>query len=79
MRVVLREGAHAHDAVDRARRLIAMHDAEFGNLQRQIAIGLQAILENLDMAGTVHRLQREDAFVLGHRREHVLAVGLPMA
>ena len=68
MRVVLGEGAHPHHAVDRARRLVAMHDAEFGDLHRQVAIGLQAVLEDLDMAGAVHRLQREDAFVLGLRR-----------
>ena len=79
MRVVLREGAHAHHAMHRARRLVAMHDAEFGDLHRQVAIGLQAVLEDLHMAGAVHRLQREDALVLGRGDEHVLAIGLPMA
>ena len=65
MRVVLREGAHAHHAMQRARRLVAMHDAELGETQRQLAIGAQAVLEDLDMAGAVHRLQRIDALVLG--------------
>ena len=33
MRVVLRKAAHAHQAVHRARRLVAMHHAEFGQAQ----------------------------------------------
>ena len=65
MRVVLGEGAHAHQAVQRAGRLVAMHDAEFGHAQRQFAIGAQAVLEDLDMARAVHRLDGEDALVLG--------------
>ena len=36
MRVVLRERAHPHHAMQRARRLIAMDEAEFGEAQRQI-------------------------------------------
>ena len=38
MCVVLCEAAHAHQAVHGARRLIAVHDAEFGEAQRQVAI-----------------------------------------
>ncbi len=79
VRVVLREGAHPHDAVQRARRLVAMDDAEFRNLQRQIAIALQPVLEDLHVAGAVHRLQREDAIVLRLGDEHVLAIGAPVA
>ena len=86
MRVVLGERAHAHHAMQRARGLIAMHDAEFGEPQRQLAIRAQAVLEDLDMAGAVHRLQRIDALVLrlgvvagGARHEHVLAIPAPMA
>ena len=84
MRVVLGEGANAHQAVQGARRLVAMHDAEFGHAQRQFAIGAQAVLENLDMARAVHRLDREDALVLGlvargFRHEHVFAEPAPMA
>ena len=68
----------------RARRLVAMHHAEFGQTQRQVAIALQAVLEDLHMARAVHRLQRKPALVLGLvagglRREHVLAVPVPMA
>jgi hypothetical protein len=60
VRVVLREAAHAHQAVQRAGRLVAMHVAEFGQPDRQVAVALQAVLEDLHMAGAVHRLERED-------------------
>src|SRR6516225_10414133 len=61
-----------------------MHHAELGKAQRQVAVALQAMLEDLHMARTIHRLQREPALVLGLvarrlRREHVLAVPVPMA
>ena len=62
--VVLGKGAHAHEAVQRARRLVAVHFAELGDLVRQVAVGLQAVLENLDMAGAVHRLDHIGALVL---------------
>ena len=64
MRIVLGERAHAHQPVQRAGRLEAMHLAEFGDLHRQIAVGLQPVLENLHVAGAVHRLDRIDALVL---------------
>ena len=64
---------------NRAGRLVAVDDAEFGDLHRQIAIGFEAVLEDLHMARTIHRLQGEDAFVLGLCDEHVLAKRLPMA
>src|SRR6202045_2592951 len=79
MRVVLGEGAHPDDAVDRAGRLVAVDDAEFGDLHRQVAIGFEAVLEDLHVAGTIHRLQGEDAFILGLGDEHVLAKRLPMS
>ena len=84
VRVVLGEAAHPHQAVHGARRLVAMHHAELGEPQRQIAVALQTMLEDLHVAGAVHRLQREPALVLGVvagrlRGEHVLAVPLPVA
>src|ERR1700730_2079950 len=79
MRVVLGEGAHPHEAMNRAGRLVAVADAKFGDFHRQVAIGFEAVLEDLHVAGTIHRLEGEDAFVLGHRDEHVLAKRLPMA
>ena len=47
--------------------------------KRQVAIALQAILEDLNMAGAVHRLAAEHALVRGLGDEHVLAELLPMA
>ena len=40
VRVVLRERAHAHQAVQRARGLVAVAGAELGHAQRQVAIDL---------------------------------------
>ena len=86
MRVVLGEGAHAHDAMQRPRRLVAVDDAEFGQAQRQLAIGAQAVLEDLDVAGAVHRLDGVDALVFllcvvagRARHEHVFAIPAPVA
>ena len=84
MRVVLGEGANPHQPMQRAGRLIAMDHTEFGHAQRQFAIRPQAVLENLDVARAVHRLDGEDALVLGlvtrrFRHEHVFAKPAPMA
>ena len=79
VRVVLREVAHAQQPVQRARRLVAVHLAELGELQRQVAIALEAVLEDLHVAGAVHRLAAEHALVRQHPVvEHVLAVVLPV-
>src|SRR5436190_526128 len=78
MRVVLGEGAHPHDAVQRTRRLVAVAAAEFGEPQRQFAIAPQPVAEDQDMAGTVHRLQRENFLVPALGNEHVLAEILPV-
>ena len=84
MRVVLGKAAHAHQPVQRAGRFVAMNIAEFRKLYRQIAVGLQAVLEDLDVARTVHRLQRKDAIVVGiiagdRHLEHRVAIPAPMA
>ncbi len=85
VRVVLREAAHAQEPVQRARRLVAMHRAELGNAERQVAIRLQAVLENLDMARAVHRLDDVDPIAVVDliarrlRHEHVLAERHPVA
>ena len=54
MRVILRKSAHPHQPVHRTGGLVAMHYAEFGQAQRQVAIALQSMLEDLHMPGTVH-------------------------
>ena len=87
--VVLREVAHAHDAVQRARRLEAMARTKLGHAQRQLAIAAKALVEYLHVTGAVHRLQREDALVVVGQELaqaflvlaeiHVLAELLPVA
>ena len=59
VRIVLGERAHPHDAVQRAGRLVAVAGAELRQPQRQLAVGAQALAEDLDVARAVHRLQRE--------------------
>ena len=64
VRVVLRERAHPHQAVQRAGGLVAVHLAEFGEAHRQVAVAAQPVLEDLHVARAVHRLDGVDA-VLG--------------
>ena len=66
--VVLGELAHAHDAVQRAVRLVAVAAAEFGEPQRQVAIGFDALAEDQDMRRAVHRLQRHQVAFAGQDR-----------
>jgi hypothetical protein len=49
--VVLREAAHAHEAVQRARGLVAVAGAEFAVAQRQVAVAAQALVEDLHVPG----------------------------
>ncbi len=58
VRVVLRELADPHDAVQRAVRLVAVAAAELGHAQRQLAIAGDALLEDQHVGRAVHRLQR---------------------
>ena len=51
--------------------------AEFAKTQWQIAVALDTLVKDDDVAGAVHRLQGEVAFLaLGH--EHVFAVLVPV-
>jgi len=52
--------------------------AELAEAQRQVAVALDAVLEDQDVTGTVHRLERVIA-LLRFRREHVVAVLVPVA
>ena len=67
MRVVLGELAHPHDAVQRAVRLVAVAAAELGHADRQVAIAVDALLEDQDVRRAVHRLQRHQ---VGLARQH---------
>ena len=77
MAIVLRKGTHPHDAVQAAGRLVAVTLSELTKPQRQIAVALDALLEDDDVTRAVHRLERIVAlFRLGHK--HVLAVLVPV-
>src|SRR6185436_16802870 len=60
------------------RRLVAVHHAELGDAVGQLAVRTQPVLENLDVARAIHRLDRKFALILGDGAEHVLAVPLPV-
>ena len=78
VRVVLHEAADAHDAVQGAARLVARAVAELGKAERQVLVAPGAALEDLDRAGAVHRLHREEP-LLALGDEHVLLVVRPVA
>ena len=76
--IVLSEAAHAHDAVQTARGLVAVALAKLAKAQWQVAVALDALLVNQDVARAVHGLEGVVAFfTLGG--EHVLAVLVPVA
>ena len=54
-----------------------MHLAEFGQFERQVAVELQTVLEDLDVTRAVHRLDDEGALVVFARlgQKHVLTEG----
>ena len=55
--IVLRKRAHPHDAVQTARRLVAVARAKLAEAQRQVAVAFQAMFVDQDMTRAVHRLQ----------------------
>src|SRR5439155_19911727 len=76
--VILRKGAYAHDAMQGARGFVAVAEAELAIAQRQLAVAAQVGVEDLHVARTVHRLDREVALLrLGEK--HVLLVVFPVA
>ncbi len=78
VRVVLGEVAHAEEAVQHAAHLVAVHAAELGHAQRQVAVGAPAALVDQQAAGAVHGLHRVRLLVdLGE--VHVLLVVVPVA
>ena len=78
VRVVLGERAHAHHAVQRAGRFVAMTFAELAEAHGQVAVARDALLEDLHVARAVHGLDRVLAAVDGLGREHVVAEGVPV-
>ena len=82
--VVLRKGAHPHQAGRHTGPLVAVQPGEIGVPDRQVAVGMVARGVHEAVAGTVHRLGREFP-VVGVDGEHlvpemlVMAGGLPQA
>ena len=52
----LREAAHAEEAVERARALVAVDGTELGPANGQVAVGARRVLKDEDVEGAVHRL-----------------------
>src|SRR6266853_5288222 len=72
--VILGKAADAQQAVHYSRTLVAIDGAEFAQAHRQIAIRLQRIFVDKNVAGTVHRLEAIFGVVEFHGVEHVLRV-----
>ena len=77
--IVLVEAAHAHQPMQCTRRLVAVHHAELGDAVGQLAVGAQPVLEDLDVARAVHRLDGKLALVFGDGGEHVFPVPFPVS
>ena len=74
VRVILGKAANAQQAVHHARALVAIHRAQFAEAHRQVAVRLQRIFVNQNVAGTVHGLQPILGVVELHGVEHILRV-----
>ena len=84
MSVILRKATHPHNPVQCPRGFIAVATAKFGHPQGQIAIGLQALIEDLNVTGAVHRLQGVYRFFarvlfVNLDDKHVFLVFIPVA
>ena len=73
MCVVLSERAHAHQAVERAGGLVAVHLAKLRKVHREVPVALESVLEDLHSAGAVHGLEAEGSFIRRCGAVHVLA------
>ena len=75
--VILGKGTNTHDAVQAAGGLISMTLAKFTKTQWQVTVTLDALLENQNMTGAIHRLQGIVALLrFGHK--HVFTVLVPV-
>ena len=79
MAVVLSKAADAHEAVQGAGALIAIHGAEFEQTQRKLTIRTLTRPEDQAVHRAVHRLHVVRAVVHLHRRIHAVFVEIEMA
>ncbi len=79
--VVLRESAHAGQAVQLAALLVAVHGSELGKAKRKVAVRTRLRLVNLAVVRAVHRLEQVLFALFGsvNGLERVLAVLLVVA
>ncbi len=57
MGVILGEAAHTHQAMQHAGAFVAVDRAFFSIAQRQVAVGAQAVLVDMQMERAVHRFK----------------------
>ena len=75
MTIILGHTRHSHDAMKGAARLVSHAGAKLCHANRQVPITLDALPENLNMAGTVHGLE-STRVVIGLSNEHILRAEL---
>ena len=78
MRIVLDKAPHTHQALQGTGSLVAVAGTEFRQAQWQVAIAFQSLIEDLDMAGAVHRLYRVISR-FGFHGKHVFPENIPVA
>lgn len=78
MRIVQRHGTNAVQPGQCARHFIAVHQAQLGDPNRQVAVAVHFAFINHHMVRTVHRTKYELLRIQYHFREHVFLVMLPV-
>ena len=78
MRIVLREAAHPHQAVEHPGALVPVHCPELGIAQRKVPVAAQPRLVDHNMEWTVHRFELIIHPLHLHGRKHVFPVVLGM-
>jgi hypothetical protein len=78
VRVVERHDADAGHARDLAALFPAVHVAEFGDADREFAVGMQFRFEDHDVVRAVHRAEAVFLAVALHHRVHALLVMVPV-
>ena len=79
VRIVLRETADAHEAVQRAGPFVAVHGAQFEQPHGQLTIRTLPGIKDEAVHGAVHGLGVVDAVVHLHGRVHTVFVEAQMA
>jgi hypothetical protein len=77
--VVLRDVADAQQTVQRAARLVAVNQPGLRVADRQVAVGVAPVVEQLHVGRAVHRLQAHRMALEVVREVHVVAVNVPVA